>query len=164
MTTELAEFETDRECDPCGRTTLHEVFVRYTSMGGEARVVCEVCGLSTDLDGEEQAGLRPSGFDTYTGPEYEVRQPWTRWASTGQLDMEQLPCISVSGYTVELEPRLVTDGRILTARVTFDGEELSGAIIEARGPGWSVHYDGIGTEYTFPTVYDAMAHAMHYLV
>lgn len=103
-------------------------------------------------------------FDTYAGPEYEIRQTWQLRKDTPYVDTEQLPSISINGYTVELVALYVERGRVLLAGIEFDGELLSDVTLTPSRPGWTLGISGTSLEYTFPTVFDAMAHAMHSLV
>jgi hypothetical protein len=101
-------------------------------------------------------------FD-HCGANYEVLRWWRRHDSLPDT-IPPWPAVKVNGYTAELVPD-TPDSTPQTGYVEVDGGiGRLGAVLTHDSPGWSVYYSATGCTYSFATVFDAMAHAVEYLV
>lgn len=116
-----------------------------------------------------------SSFDTLDNLDvsYEIVQAWGP-----DQDHKTIPIVRVNVWKDYCYVRFVpaggdTDnefGRVEYAWITPDREQqgvyskLEEVVLCADRPGWGCIYVGGGTEYHFATIFEALAHAIFYLV
>jgi hypothetical protein len=105
-----------------------------------------------------------TGMDRYIGPDYKILDTWRQDPTTGDTIGE--PTILVNGWVLKFLP----DKMIAMLKDDDaddrgeDGHKLEGVTFMPTHPGWSANYHANGCSYIFATIYDALAHAVGYLV